>query len=277
MHWLPSGGRRCCPDTHGCAHEIFMCDCLQWRPLLGSSLLLTSVQSVRVNILGRLPWHEHLRVGETNDASMPKAGRVVASLTHSPAGCSTVNPISIIFVALAMSTDAFAAAIGKGASLHKPRLAEALRTGIIFGVIETITPLIGWFIGQAATSYVQDFDHWIAFVLLGALGLHMIYNGVKDEAPEEDKRQQHSFAILAVTAFATSIDALAVGVGLAFVNVNIWIAAAAIGVATTVMVTIGVMLGRVLGVVVGKRAEIIGGIVLMLVGAVILYEHLSAA
>ncbi|MBD8602056.1 manganese efflux pump MntP [Pseudomonas sp. CFBP 8771] len=188
-----------------------------------------------------------------------------------------MNPISIIFVALAMSTDAFAAAIGKGATLHKPRFTEALRTGVIFGAIETITPLIGWFIGQAATEYVQDFDHWIAFVLLVGLGLHMIYNGVKAEAPEEDKPQQHSFAILAVTAFATSIDALAVGVGLAFVDVNIWIAAAAIGVATTVMVTIGVMLGRVLGVVVGKRAEIVGGIVLMLVGAVILYEHLSAA
>jgi putative Mn2+ efflux pump MntP len=189
----------------------------------------------------------------------------------------TVNPISLILLALAMSTDAFAAAIGKGASLHKPRLIEALRTGIIFGVIEGITPLIGWLIGQAATSYVKNWDHWIAFTLLVVLGVHMIYNGLKHEDAEEEKPNQHSFLILAVTAFATSIDALAVGVGLAFVNVNILVAAAAIGVATTVMVTIGVMLGRVLGTVVGKRAEIIGGVVLMLVGATILYEHLSAA
>jgi putative Mn2+ efflux pump MntP len=189
----------------------------------------------------------------------------------------TVNPISLILLALAMSTDAFAAAIGKGASLHKPRLIEALRTGIIFGVIEGITPLIGWLIGQAATSYVKNWDHWIAFTLLVVLGVHMIYNGLKHDDAEEEKPNQHSFLILAVTAFATSIDALAVGVGLAFVNVNILVAAAAIGVATTVMVTIGVMLGRVLGTVVGKRAEIIGGVVLMLVGATILYEHLSAA
>jgi putative Mn2+ efflux pump MntP len=189
----------------------------------------------------------------------------------------TVNPISLILLALAMSTDAFAAAIGKGASLHKPRFIEALRTGLIFGVIEGITPLIGWGIGQAATSYVKNWDHWIAFTLLVVLGVHMIYNGLKHEDAEEEKPNQHSFLILAVTAFATSIDALAVGVGLAFVNVNILVAAAAIGVATTVMVTIGVMLGRVLGTVVGKRAEIIGGIVLMLVGATILYEHLSAA
>lgn len=188
-----------------------------------------------------------------------------------------MSPISLIFVALAMSTDAFAAAIGKGSSLHKPRFIEALRTGVIFGVIEAITPVIGWAIGNAASSFVESWDHWIAFTLLLVLGLHMIYNGVKqdDEEPEE-KAGQHSFLILAVTAFATSIDALAVGVGLAFVDVNILVAAAAIGLATMTMVTIGVMLGRVLGTMVGKRAEIVGGVVLMLVGATILYEHLSA-
>lgn len=187
-----------------------------------------------------------------------------------------MNPISLVFLALAMSTDAFAAAIGKGASLNKPRFFEALRTGLIFGVIEAITPLIGWGIGQVATQYVERWDHWIAFSLLLVLGLHMIYNGIRHDAEEEEKPNQHSFFILAVTAFATSIDALAVGVGLAFVNVNILLAASAIGLATTVMVTIGVMLGRVLGTAVGKRAEIIGGIVLMLVGSTILYEHLSA-
>lgn len=187
-----------------------------------------------------------------------------------------MNPISLIFLALAMSTDAFAAAIGKGASLHKPRLTEALRTGLIFGVIEAITPVVGWGIGQVATRYVESWDHWIAFTLLLVLGLHMIYNGLKHEDAEEEKPNQHSFLVLAVTAFATSIDALAVGVGLAFVNVNILVAALAIGLATTVMVTLGVMLGRVLGTMVGKRAEIVGGIVLMLVGATILYDHLSA-
>lgn len=189
----------------------------------------------------------------------------------------TVNPISLVFLALAMSTDAFAAALGKGAALHKPRLVEALRTGLIFGVIEAITPVIGWSIGQVATRFVESWDHWIAFVLLLVLGLHMIYNGLKQDDEEREKPGQHSFLILAITAFATSIDALAVGVGLAFVDVNILVAAAAIGLATTVMVTIGVMLGRALGTVVGKRAEIVGGLVLMVVGATILYEHLSAA
>lgn len=189
-----------------------------------------------------------------------------------------MNLASLVFLAFAMSTDAFAAAIGKGSSLHKPKFFEALRVGVIFGVIEAITPIVGWFIGQAASQFVSSWDHWIAFTLLLVLGLHMIYNGVKTEEAEEEveKPKQHGFWLLAVTGFATSIDALAVGVGLAFVNVNIWLAAGLIGLATLTMVTLGVMLGRVIGSVMGKRAEILGGVVLIIVGATILYEHLSA-
>jgi len=188
-----------------------------------------------------------------------------------------MNLASTLLLALAMSTDAFAAAIGKGASLHKPRLREALRTGIIFGVIEAITPVIGWAFGLAASQYVARFDHWIAFCLLAVLGVRMIQAGLtapKQEA--EDKPQRHSFAVLAVTAFATSIDAMAVGVGLAFIDVDILPTAAAIGVATMLMVTVGVMLGRVLGNIVGRRAEIVGGVILIGIGGLILFEHLTA-
>lgn len=174
-----------------------------------------------------------------------------------------------------MSTDAFAAAIGKGAALHKPKLSEALRTGLIFGVIESITPLIGWSIGSITTKYVAAWDHWIAFALLLALGLHMIYVGLQASDPTEYKNSQHSFIILAITAFATSIDAMAVGLSLAFIDVNIILTAAAIGFATFTMVTIGVMLGRVLGLLVGKRAEILGGLVLIAIGSYILYEHIK--
>ncbi len=182
--------------------------------------------------------------------------------------------LSLVFLAFAMSTDAFAAAVGKGASLHKPRFPDALRTGLIFGVIEAITPVVGWFIGQAAAGYVQEWDHWIAFTLLLLLGGHMIYAGLRPEADEEEEKpKSHSFWLLAATAFATSIDALAVGVGLAFVDVNIWVAALAIGLATMTMVTIGVMLGRLIGTAIGHKAEILGGLVLIGVGAAILYEH----
>ncbi len=182
--------------------------------------------------------------------------------------------LSLVFLAFAMSTDAFAAAVGKGASLHKPRFLDALRTGLIFGVIEAITPVVGWFIGQAAASFAEEWDHWIAFTLLLLLGVHMIYAGLRPEAEEaEEKPKSHSFWLLAATAFATSIDALAVGVGLAFVDVNIWVAALAIGLATMTMVTIGVMLGRLIGTAIGQKAEILGGLVLIGVGAAILYEH----
>jgi putative Mn2+ efflux pump MntP len=196
-----------------------------------------------------------------------------------------MNFISTAALALAMSTDAFAAAIGKGTALHKPRWSEALRTGAIFGIIEALTPLLGWALGLAAVGFVKAWDHWIAFTLLGALGLHMIWNGLKTDEDEEaagadaesGKPTRHAFVGLALTGLATSIDAMAVGVGLAFVDVNIVAVAACIGLATFTMVTLGVMLGRVLGAVVGKRAEIAGGVVLIVVGAAILFEHLSGA
>lgn len=188
-----------------------------------------------------------------------------------------MNVASIALLAFAMSTDAFAAAVGKGAALHKPPFREALRTGLIFGVIETITPLIGWAIGLAASHYVSQWDHWIAFALLSALGVHMIWAGIGESDEECAPKTQHSFWLLAVTAVATSLDALAVGVTLAFVDVNIFWAALSIGLATTLMVTLGVMLGRTIGSVVGKRAEIAGGLVLIAVGAAVLFDHLSSA
>jgi manganese efflux pump family protein len=186
-----------------------------------------------------------------------------------------MNFTSIVLIALAMSTDAFAAAVSKGASLHKPKLSEALRTGLIFGVIESITPIIGWGIGSVATQFVSAWDHWIAFTLLAALGLHMIYEGLQAPLAIEEKPSKHSFIVLAITAFSTSIDAMAVGVSLAFIDVNIMITAAAIGLATFMMVTLGVMLGRLLGLAVGKRSEIVGGIILIGIGSFILYEHLN--
>lgn len=188
-----------------------------------------------------------------------------------------VNILSIGLLALAMSTDAFAAAVGKGASLHKPKLSEALRTGAIFGTIEAITPVIGWALGLAAAQYVRAFDHWIAFVLLGGLGLRMIHGSFAAGDPEADKQTRHSFWVLAATGLGTSIDAMAVGVGLAFLNANIVAVAVAIGLTTFVAVTTGVMLGRVLGMIVGKRAELAGGLVLIGIGITILVEHLSGA
>lgn len=187
-----------------------------------------------------------------------------------------MNPVSILLLGLAMSTDAFAAAIGKGASMTRPRLSEALRAGLIFGMIEGITPVLGWLLGKGASRYIEAWDHWVAFGLLLALGLHMIWNGLKPESDKPvDAPSKHGFVGLALTGLSTSIDALAVGVGLALVDVPIIVVAVVIGLCTFSMVTLGIMLGRALGAIVGRRSEVIGGVILIGVGAVILYEHLS--
>jgi putative Mn2+ efflux pump MntP len=188
----------------------------------------------------------------------------------------TLNVLSTILLALAMSTDAFAAAVVKGAALHRPHWREAVRAGLIFGSIEAMTPIVGWALGSLAASYVEAWDHWIAFGLLGLLGAKMIREGLqKADEPAEERPTRHPFWMLALTGLATSIDAMAVGVGLAFLDVAILPVAATIGFTTFLLVTAGVLLGRVLGVVVGKRAEIFGGIVLIGIGAAILVEHLG--
>lgn len=190
-----------------------------------------------------------------------------------------MNPLSILLIGLAMSTDAFAAAIGKGAAMARPKWSQALRTGLIFGIVEAITPVIGWLLGTAASRFIAAWDHWIAFVLLAALGLHMIWQALQPaDATAEAADDPHSNVFkLAIAGLATSIDAMAVGVGLAFADVNIAVLSVVIGLCTFTMVTLGVMLGRALGVMIGKRAEIVGGLILIAVGGVILYEHLSAA
>ncbi|MCE7031565.1 manganese efflux pump MntP family protein [Lysobacter sp. GX 14042] len=186
--------------------------------------------------------------------------------------------LSILLLGLAMSTDAFAAALGKGAGMPKPRWGEALRVGLIFGVVEALTPIVGWLLGSAASRFVEAWAHWIAFGLLAALGLHMIYKAVTATEHEPSGfTANSSLLVVALTGLATSIDAMAVGVGLAFVDVNIATVAAVIGLCTFALVTVGVMVGHVLGTLIGKRAEIAGGLVLIAVGAMILYEHISSA
>ncbi|TVU70069.1 MULTISPECIES: manganese efflux pump MntP [Cobetia] len=182
---------------------------------------------------------------------------------------------SILLLAFSMSCDAFAAALCKGAVIRRPTLSDALRIGLIFGIIETITPMLGWLIGRSVASYVEQWDHWIAFGLLLMLGLHMIHEGLsKNEVADDDcNSAQLSLPRLILTGLSTSIDAMAVGAGLAFAGVNIITTALAIGTATFLMATIGVMLGGVLGKMVGKRAEIVGGIVLIGIGTTILLEH----
>lgn len=179
-----------------------------------------------------------------------------------------------LLLAFGMSMDAFAASIGKGASLHKPKLSEALRTGISFGAIETLTPLVGWCLGMLASKLVLEWNHWVAFILLVFLGGRMVIEGFRGgNEKEAPKLHRHSFWLLVTTAIATSLDAMAVGVGMAFLQVNIIETALTIGCATLIMSTLGIMIGRFIGPLLGKRAEILGGLVLIGIGCQIMYSH----
>ncbi|WDG00813.1 manganese efflux pump MntP [Pectobacterium carotovorum subsp. carotovorum] len=189
-----------------------------------------------------------------------------------------MNMSATLILAFGMSMDAFAASIGKGAVLHNPRFRDAIRTGLIFGVIEAITPLIGWALGFFASQYILEWDHWVAFTLLLILGGRMIVEGLKGSSDCRcEKVKNHSLALLICTAVATSLDAMAIGVGLAFLQVNIFHTAMVIGCATMIMVTLGMMIGRYIGPILGKKAEVMGGVVLIGIGCNILYEHLGYA
>ncbi|WP_182085306.1 manganese efflux pump MntP family protein [Aureimonas sp. ME7] len=187
-----------------------------------------------------------------------------------------MSPISIVLLALGMSVDALIASTSRGAALRRPSVGEAVRTGLVFGVIEAITPLIGWAAGVAASAYIAEVDHWIAFGLLGAVGGRMVLHAWRREADEPAPAVNRSVWILLATAVGTSLDAMAVGVSLAFLDVNIVVIAAAIGLATMLMSTGGVLAGRVIGARFGRYAEIVGGLALMGIGTSILIEHLSA-
>ena len=187
-----------------------------------------------------------------------------------------MNLSATILLAFGMSMDAFAASIGKGATLHKPKFSEAVRTGLIFGAIETLTPLVGWGLGMLASQFILEWNHWIAFILLVFLGGRMNVEGFRGDSDEAcEAPHRHGFWLLVTTAFATSLDAMAVGVGLAFLQVSIVTTALAIGCATFIMSTLGMMVGRFIGPLLGKRAEILGGIVLIGIGSEILWSHFA--
>lgn len=188
-----------------------------------------------------------------------------------------MSPFSIAVLAVGMSVDALLASIGRGASAGRPRFTEALRTGMVFGVVETITPLIGWAAGIMASKYVEQIDHWIAFALLGLVGGRMLLHSLKPAEERETEVQGRSWWVLLATAVGTSIDAMAVGVSLAFLEVNIVVIACAIGFATFVMSTGGMMAGNLIGAAFGRWAERLGGVALIALGGSILFSHLSAA
>ena len=177
----------------------------------------------------------------------------------------------IFIIGVGLSMDAFAVSVCKGLSVRKVRPRHCLTAGVYFGGFQALMPLLGWLLGRQFESLIKSVDHWIAFVLLALRGANMLR-----EAFGEDEAQNDSFTprVMLPLAVATAIDALAVGVTFAFLSVDILPSVALIGATTFALSAAGVKIGSVFGTRLKSKAEIAGGVILILIGLKILIEHL---
>ena len=179
----------------------------------------------------------------------------------------------LFILAVGLSMDAFAVSVCKGLSMQKMNWRHALVIGLYFGGFQAGMPLIGYLLGMGFQSRIEAVDHWIAFLLLGFIGINMIRES--RDTDEEHVDPSIGFRTMVVLAVATSIDALAVGVTFAFLQVAILPAVCFIGVVTFFLSAVGVKIGNVFGTRYKSRAELTGGIILVLMGIKILAEHLG--
>lgn len=187
-----------------------------------------------------------------------------------------MNTIELITTAIALAMDAFAVAICKGLATERAKLKHMALTGLWFGGFQALMPLIGYLIGSSFAQYIEKFDHWIAFGLLAIIGANMLKEAIfVDDGCSECEDGSFGFTVMLTMALATSIDALAVGVGFAVIpDINIVVAIASIGIITFILSALGIKIGNVFGAKYKHFAEAAGGIVLIFMGTKILLEHL---
>ena len=185
--------------------------------------------------------------------------------------------LELFLIGVGLSMDAFAVSICKGLGMEKVNKKHTFLIGLYFGGFQALMPFLGWALGIRFQKYITAVDHWIAFFLLLIIGGKMVIEAVREKEEdicgEKDKPLDHKEML--ILAVATSIDALAVGVTFAFLNVSIVEAITIIGCTTFVLSIIGVIVGNFFGTRYKKKAEIIGGVILMLIGLKILLEHLG--
>lgn len=182
----------------------------------------------------------------------------------------------LIVTAIALSMDAFAVSICKGLSVKRVQPKHSLICGGYFGAFQAIMPLAGFLLASSFADYIKQYDHWIAAGLLALIGVNMLREALSEQ---ETEAVDSSFGVKAMLpmAVATSIDALATGVSFAMTETNIWMAISIIGVTTFLFSAAGVKVGNAFGAKYEKKAELLGGIILILMGLKILFEHLSGA
>ena len=185
----------------------------------------------------------------------------------------------LFLLAVGLSMDAFAVSVCKGLAMKKATLKAEATCGLWFGGFQALMPTVGFFLGALFADAIEAFDHWVAFALLAIIGINMLKEALekKDESGDNpEKDADLSVKTMFLMAVATSIDALAVGISLAMVgSVNIWLAAAFIGICTCLLSALGVKIGNVFGSRYEKKAELAGGVILILLGVKILLEHLG--
>ena len=182
-----------------------------------------------------------------------------------------------LVLALALSMDAFAVSVCKGLSMQKAGLKEGLACGVWFGGFQALMPTIGFFLAMLFADEIRAIDHWVAFGLLALIGGNMLKEALeKDCDCCEEHTADLGFKTMLAMAIATSIDAMAAGISLALDKANIWLNAALIGIVTCILSAVGVKVGAVFGSRFEKKAQLAGGIILILLGLKILLEHLLA-
>lgn len=179
--------------------------------------------------------------------------------------------VAIIFISIGLAMDAFTVSITCGINQKKIRLIHATRVALFFGIAQGVMPVLGWFIGITIEQWIAAFDHWVAFTLLGFIGVKMIWEAQDHHVCRTDFLNLH---VLFMLALATSIDAFAVGLSFALLSETVVIPAIIIGVITFIMSLGGVYLGDRIGCLLGKKMEIAGGLILIGIGVKILIEHL---
>lgn len=181
--------------------------------------------------------------------------------------------VEILMIGVGLSMDAFAVSICKGLSVREVKWKHVLIPAVYFGGFQGLMPLVGWLLGIQFQNLITSIDHWIAFILLFLIGANMIREAMREE--EGETNDSFSFVIMITLAVATSIDALAVGITFAFLQVNIWLAVVLISSTTFVISAAGVKIGKAVGTKFQKKAEVLGGVILILIGTKILLEHLG--
>lgn len=181
--------------------------------------------------------------------------------------------IEILLISVGLAMDAFAVSVCKGLSMKKMNWKKAIIVALYFGFFQALMPAIGYFLGTTFESIVTKIDHWLTFILLSAIGINMLKEAFSKE--KESLNDEVNFKTMIVLALATSIDALAIGITFAFLKVNLLSAVMMIGIITFTISIIGVKIGNKFGDKYDKKAEIFGGVILIVLGLKILVEHLS--